>query len=256
MSRPQFMKQRKNTRQAGRSILLLTLCLVVCAACSCRDREQPRPAPAPAKPAPAAASAEKPPVPAPAAPDNAEGEVFVTAKMRVVNLSGAPVPGMAPIATLQPNAFDKPIATGALTNADGLGEIRFPSAQKVALRAWDPDLRLFPNNFLEVMPNTGVVTEVLEVTMVPAGIIFVVLKLPDGQPVRGENAGIMLFHPVYGPWWPAEATASEQGEVVFDSVPPGKFVLRLKVASGPSVEVGETYIAPGEPTSLGTIQLQ
>jgi len=185
-----------------------------------------------------------------------ENPGFMTAKMRVVSLSGEPVPGVAPIATLEPNAFDTPIATGALTDARGMAEIRFPSAQKVALRAWDPELRLFPNNFLEVLPGAGVISETLEITMVRAGILFAVLKMPDGQPAAGENAGIMLFHPVYGPWWPAESTTNAQGEVVFDSIPPGQFVLRLKVASGPSVEVAETYIAPGEPTSLGTIHLQ
>lgn len=249
-------------RTAGSAIWLLA-CLVLCAACSCRDREQPAPASSPI--APVVQPPEAPPTPQaptiPPASASVEGEAtkseaFLTAKMRVASLAGEPLAGMAPIATLQPNAFDKPIATGALTNAEGLGEIRFPADQKVALRAWDPELGYFPNNFLEVMPNTGVITEVLEVTMVQAGIVFVVLKLPDGSPVRNENAGIMLFHSVYGPWWPSDSYTNAQGEVVFPSVPPGKFVLRLKIASGPSIEVAETYIAPGEPTNLGTIQLQ
>ena len=259
------MKRRKpNIRTFGSTIVLLC-CLVLCVACSCRDREQPAPAPGPAPAAPVVQPPETSPTPpttpTPAAPapvegETARGEAFLTAKMRVMSLSGEPLARMAPIATLQPNAFDKPIATGALTNAEGLGEIRFPAGQKVALRAWDPELGYFPNNFLEVMPNTGVITEVLEITMVRSGILFAVLKLPDGSPVRNENAGIMLFHPVYGPWWPSDSYTNDQGEVVFPSVPPGKFVLRLKIASGPSIEVAETYIAPGEPTPLGTIQLQ
>lgn len=229
--------------------VLLCLCIVACTACSCRDREQSSPAPPKSIPVEAPQTAP----PTEAVPEDSG---FLTAKMRVVSLSGTPLQGMAPVATLQPNAFDKPIATGALTDANGMGEIRFPSTQKVALRAWDPQLRFFPNNFLDVLPSNGVINETLEITMVQAGILFAVLKLPDGQPAAGENAGLMMFHPVYGPWWPAESNTNAQGEVVFESVPPGKFVLRLKIASGPSIEVGETYIAPGEPTSLGTILLQ
>ncbi len=250
------MKERRHASRTAVSGFLVLLCLILPAACSCREKKPPAPTPPRQETTPEAASqAPAPPPPTPTALDGAEGEVFLTARMHVASLSGKPVPDMIPMASLEPNAFDKPIATGMPTDADGMGVIRFPSDRKVALRAWDPDLRLFPNNFLEVLPNSGVINEVLEVTMVQSGILFAVLRLPDGTPAGDENVGLMLFHPVYGPWWPAESNTNASGEVVFDSVPPGKFVLRLKVASGPSIEVAETYIAPGEPTPLGTITL-
>jgi len=246
------MKKTHRTIKTVAGILLLVPLLALVTACSCREKETAQTSSRQALPR---ASAPPSPSPAPATAENAEGEAFLTARIRAVSLSGKPVAGMIPIATLEANAFDKPIATGMPTGADGMGVLRFPSSKKVALRAWDPELRFFPNNFLEVLPNSGVINEVLEVTMVQSGILFAKLLLPDGLPARNENAGIMLLHPVHGPWWPAESNTSDAGEVVFESVPPGKFVLRLKVASGPSIEVAETYIAPGEPTSLGTITL-
>ncbi len=180
----------------------------------------------------------------------------MTAFMRVVTLEGLPLSGMIPIATLQPNAFDRPIATGVKTNADGQSRIRFTTDQKVALRAWDPDLRYFPNNFYEVLPQIGEVDEMLVISMVEAATIEAVLFQPDGRPVANENTGIMLFHPVHGPWWPAEADADEKGAVTFAKVPPGQYVLRLKVASGAAVEIPETYLAPGKSAHLGLLYLQ
>ncbi len=248
-----FMKTEHRAIKTAAGIFMLVPLLVLMTACNCREKE---PAPtSPQQTAPQAAAPQPPPSPAPERTEGAKSNPLLTARMRVVSLSGKPISGMIPMATLEPNAFDKPIATGAPTDAEGMGTIQFPSVQKVSLRAWDPELRLFPNNFLEVLPNSGVISEVLEVTMVQSGILFAELRLPNGQRAHNENVGLMLFHPVYGPWWPAESNTNTQGEVVFDSVPPGKFVLRLKVASGPSIEVAETYIAPGEPTSLGTLKL-
>jgi hypothetical protein len=242
-------------------VFLLMGCLLAFSGCDCRKEAPvaPTPVPAPTK-APVPPQEEAPPPVSADAPPVADAPVaesgFLTAPMRVLTLGGTPLKGMAPIATYNPNAFDTPIATGSLTDADGLSSIRFPASEKVALRAWDPDLRYFPNNFLEVLPNSGTIQETLEIRMVQAGILFAALILPNHQPVSGEEVGLMLIHPVYGPWWPAESVTNDRGEVVFDRIPPGKFLLRLKVSSGPSVEVGETYIAPAEPTALGQIQLQ
>ena len=180
----------------------------------------------------------------------------MTARMRVVNLQGQPLPGMVPIATLQPNAFDQPIATGVLTSAAGESHIRFTTDQKVALRAWDPELRYFPNNFYEIMPNTGEISETLLISMVKSASLEAVLFLPDGRPAMNENVGLMLFHAAHGPWWPAEADADEKGAITFSQVPPGQYVLRVKVASGAAVEIPETYIAPGQSTHLGLLYLQ
>lgn len=233
---------------------MLILCLVLSTGCNCRDKEQP----APSSPKPPASPGPEKEAPSPASKpaESTETPALLSARMRVFSLSGDPLPGMIPIATLEPNAFDQPIATGTRTNADGMGEIQFPADKKVTLRAWDTDLKFFPNNFLEVLPNTGVVTEVLEVVMVESGTLLATLQFPDGTPVRNENAGLMLFHPVYGPWWPAEADTNEKGNIAFAPVPAGKFVLRLKVASGSGLEIPETYIAPGEPTHLGVLGLK
>ena len=179
----------------------------------------------------------------------------VVATMRVVTLSGDPLAGMIPIATLQPNAFDKPIATGNPTDALGKSSIRFPIDQKIALRAWDPNLLYFPNNFYDVLPQSGVIKETLVVSMVKSASIEAIIIGPDGEPVQNENAGIMLFHPVHGPWWPAEANTDEKGAVSFYQVPPGSYVIRIKVASGPMIELPETYIAPGDSTLLGAVHL-
>ena len=179
----------------------------------------------------------------------------ISAPMRVVSLAGEPLSGMIPIATLQPNAFDEPVATGAPTNASGESSIRFPVSEKIALRAWDPSLLYFPNNFYEVLPDSGTVKTTLVVSMVKSASIEVTLMGVDGNPIRNDNAGIMLFHPVHGPWWPAEADTDETGTATFYKVPPGSYVLRIKVASGLMVELPETYIAPDDTTHLGAVQL-
>lgn len=176
--------------------------------------------------------------------------------MRVETLSGDPLSGMTPIVTLQPNAFDKPIAVGSPTDTSGLSSIRFPVNEKVALRAWDATLLYFPNNFYDVLPGSGSMKDVLVIKMVKSASLEAILIGRDGTPLINDNAGIMLFHPVHGPWWPAEADSDENGVVTFYKIPPGNYVIRIKVASGPEIELPETYIAPDELTSLGAIQLQ
>lgn len=228
----------------ARALAVLTLLAASLSACTCREAPKTPDAAPPIKTESVETPSERPP----AGP--------VSARMRVVDLSGNPLPGMLPIATLEPNAFDKPVATGAATNVDGESRLQFPSGEKVYLRAWDPDLRYFPNNFYEALPDSGSVTEVLVVSMVQSGTLEALLMLPDGLPARGENTGLMLFHPVHGPWWPGEADANERGEVVFKHVPPGSYVVRIKVASGASLDVPETFIPPGESTHLGILYLQ
>ncbi len=181
---------------------------------------------------------------------------YLTAEMRVVTLAGNPLPGMMPIATLKPNAFDPPVATGPATDADGRSRIRFPADKQVALRAWDDTLLYFPNNFYEVLPKTGVVRDTLVISMVESASIEAVLIDRHGEPVKNENAGLMLFHPVHGPWWPAEANTNADGAVTFYRVPPGQYVLRIKIASGPVTDVPETFIPPGESAHIGRIHFE
>lgn len=226
------------------SIIAVSMTLVFLYGCNCRSKGQ---------------LTENPPATT-SAPQSVDGKetlpAGITAQMQVLTLQGVPLAGMIPIATRSPNAFDKPIATGPPTNEKGESYIQFPSTEKVALRAWDPKLQFFPNNFFEALPNTGSAAETLVIRMVEASALDAVLTFSDGTPAQRDNAGLMLIHPVYGPWWPAEGNTNERGEVRFAPVPPGKFVLRIKVASGAFVEVPETYIAPGEPTHLGIVMMR
>jgi len=163
---------------------------------------------------------------------------------------------MAPIATLQPNAFDAPIATGPLTGDDGRSHLLFPADQRVCLRAWDPELRYFANNFLEVLPHTGNVTDETDIVMVRAASLAATLILRDGAPAAGRNAGLMLFHPTRGAWWPGEADADATGRVEFAPIPPGRFVVKLKLDSGEAVDLPEVSLPPAAAVDLGPILLQ
>lgn len=176
--------------------------------------------------------------------------------VRVVDLKGQPLGGMAPIATLQPNAFDEPVATGPLTGEDGRSSLLFPADQRVCVRAWDPELRYFANNYVDVLPNTGNVTEEMEIVMVPAASFQMTLLLPNGLPAADRNVGLMMFHPTRGPWWPSEGNTDSTGRVAFVSIPPGRFLLKLKVDSGESIELPELSLAPGASIDMGPVILQ
>lgn len=178
------------------------------------------------------------------------------APIKTLSLDGNPIPGIIPIVTLSPNAFDKPIAEGLPTDTEGRSSIRFDLKEKVALRAWDKSLKYFPNNFYDILPGSGISKEELVITMVESSTMEAVLMLPTGLPAINENVGIMMFHPVHGPWWPAEADTNDKGEVVFNNIPPGSYVLRLKIGSGSALETPETFIKPGDTTHLGILYLQ
>jgi hypothetical protein len=205
--------------------------------------------PPPKEPAPPIAP-ETPPAAA------GSGASLVTGRMLVVDLDGKPLANMAAIATLQPNAFDQPVATGPLTGADGLTEIQFPSDARLFLRAWDPALAYFPANVFEVLPTSGGVVEDMRVEMAPSAALQAQLLLPDGAPAANENAGLMMFHPTKGAWWPANADTDGSGLVHFPNVPAGAFVLRFKTASGARIELPETPLRPGSTVDLGVVTLQ
>ena len=224
------------------SLFLFTLAGILCVSCTCRqDTEKSKPE----------ETVQKTP-----RKETVQNPQLIKASVRVETLSGAPLSGMRPIVTLQPNAFDKPIATGAPTDDSGLSSIRFPVNEKVALRAWDENLLYFPNNFYDVLPGSGAIKETLVIKMVKSASLDATLIGSDGAPLKNDTVGIMLYHPVHGPWWPAEANSDDNGTVTFYKIPPGSYVIRLKVASGPKIELPETYIAPDDLTSLGAIQLQ
>jgi hypothetical protein len=213
---------------------------------ACGGDEPAPPPPSPPPPAPA---------PAPAPADSAQ-PATVTGYLKVVDLGGTPLAGMAPIASRQPNAFDPPVATGALTGADGTCSFQFPGDMRLYLRAWDPNLNFFPNNYYDAIPNSGNVTNVLVVTMVPAASLVVTLLGTDGAPLANTNVGLMMFHPALGPWWPADADTDAAGVAHFEKIPAGEYTLKLKAVTGGVLEVPTVPLRPGGKADLGVLPLQ
>ncbi len=227
--------------------------IVSLAAAGCGDPAKSTDAPAPPPPAPVAPAPVEP-KPAPAAPASETG--FIHATVQVVDLAGKPLAGMAPIVTHQPNAFDKPVAMGDPTDTAGIGTIRFENKEHLYLRAWDPTLGYFPNNFYEVLPGGSSVEETLTIQMVGASGLEAQLFLPDGQPAANETVALMLSHATRGPWWPAQATSDAEGVVRFPNLPAGEFVLSFKLTAGPKLEVRETPLPPGSIVNMGAVKLQ
>ncbi len=201
--------------------------------------------PEPAKPA------DTPP-PAPADPPKVGG---VRARVRVTDPSGAPLAGMTPIATLQANAFDEPVSTGEPTGTDGAGTILLDSVNRLFVRAWDPELRLFAVNFFEVPPGEAAATEDMDVVMLPAGSLRAVVAGPDGMPVAGVGVEIMLLHAEMGPWWPCRATTGPDGAAVFAPAPPGEYEVAVSADDAGGATVSGVFIPPGGLADLGTVTL-
>lgn len=233
----------------------VTLAILLCVSMlGCGDGATPNVTP-PATPTPKPAPVS--PVAAPTAPPDAVQEAgFVHATIKVVDLAGNPLAGMAPIVTHQPNAFDKPVAMGDPTDAGGMGSIRFATGEQLYLRAWDPTLGYFPNNFYEVLPGGGAIEGTLTIQMVGASALEAQLLLPDGTPAANQTVALMLSHATRGPWWPAQATSDAEGVVHFPNLPAGEFVLGFKVSAGPQLEVGQTALPPGANVNLGVLTLR
>lgn len=204
-------------------------------------------APAPETPAPATAEA---------APTATAPAKFTVASVLVVDLAGKPLMGIAPIVTRQPNAFDQPVAMGDPTDAKGEGTIRFENTEHLYLRAWDPLLGYFPNNFYEVLPGGSVVEKTLTIQMVPSAGLEAQLVMPDGQPAANQAVEIMLSHATRGPWWPARGQADGEGVVRFPNLPAGEFLLDFRVRDGAALQVRETPLPPGELVNLGALNLK
>ena len=169
---------------------------------------------------------------------------------------GTPLPGMIPIVTVQPNAFQEPLARGELTDARGRGSIVIPTDQTVYVRTWDPTLHYFANNYFEVLPAEGSSTEEMAITMLRAGCLAMTLIGADGQPAANQNTGLMMFHPYQGPWWPGEADSDDQGHVRFAPVPPGNYNIKVKAIQSGMADVADVMILPGETVDLGMVRLQ
>ncbi|MBI2434968.1 MAG: hypothetical protein HYV26_19100 [Candidatus Hydrogenedentes bacterium] len=186
----------------------------------------------------------------------ASASTLVTAYLRVTDLKGAPLAGINPIVTAQPNAFDKPLAVGALTGADGAGTVQFLSDRTLFVRAWDPELSWFPNNFYEIPANAGNVARDMVISMVAASALEAQFLLADGTPAGQQVVRLMLSHPQWGPWWPAQAQTDGAGSVRFANVPPGAYALRFEVESGAHAAVDTAMLPPAETLVLGPLMLQ
>jgi hypothetical protein len=220
-------------------VLAATLLL---ASCGAQEPESPQ------EPADTVAPSRADPAPSPSKSN--------LAWVSVVDIEGRPLPNMVPIVTDTANAFNKPLAQGPPTGSDGKGAVALPDAERLYVRAWDPTLRTFPNNFHEVFPRAGTETKELSVQMVEGASLEMVLLAPNRQPAAGENAGLMMFHPTEGPWWPGEADADATGKVTFGPLPAGSYTIKVKAIKSGIVDIPGVSLVPGGTTSLGPVVLQ
>ncbi len=176
-------------------------------------------------------------------------------RVRVVGLDQQPLSGMLPIATEKPNAFDEPVARGKPTDAHGKSSLILDPNRWLCVRAWDPQLRFFANNYYDVPAGKADVSEELLIVMVEGARLKARLFAPDGAPAANENVGLMMLHPEKGPWWPAEANTDDEGNVVFDRVPAGQFLLTLKTVKSGRIDLPAVFLPPAGETDLGKVQL-
>lgn len=180
----------------------------------------------------------------------------VVARVRVVDLEGRPLAHMAPIATRRPNAFDEPVARGELTGPDGSGTVVLPPGQRLCVRAWDPTLKLFSNNYYDVMPDSGTQTELMTLAMAPGASLRAALVAANGDPAANMRVRLMMSHPTEGPWWPDRADTDQTGAVEFPSLPAGTYTIRIETQDAGQLEIPEVDLPPGGHTDLGTLALQ
>lgn len=218
--------------------------------CSCGGPESPAAA------SPPLSSQSTPAVPEAAQNSGNQSQSFSLARMRVVDLEGNPVRNMLPIATQSANAFEKPIAQGQPTGADGLGSLMTPNDAWVYVRAWDPAKRMFANNYYDVPPGEARQTDVMEIVMAPGASLRAEILDAEGKPVAGQFVGIMMEHPTQGPWWPDESQTDSTGKIVFESVPPGKFLITFETRDGRQVQVPGVALDPGGATNIGPVILR
>ncbi|MBI5091738.1 MAG: carboxypeptidase regulatory-like domain-containing protein [Candidatus Hydrogenedentes bacterium] len=209
--------------------------------------------PPPSAPAPVAPAAQQTPV----APAPAHAAETASIAILVVDLDGQPLANMLPIATTQPNAFDSPVAKGALTDAEGKSSLSLASGQYVYVRAWDPTRRMFANNYFDVMAGDAKAsTDPLTVVMAHGAELRVALVGPNQKPAANTEVELMMSHPQKGPWWPDQTKTDAEGAAIFPCVPPGKYVIKLKAASGGQLELAGVALPPAGKTDLGSVTLQ
>lgn len=182
-------------------------------------------------------------------------DATVTANIRTVDLGGRPLANMMPIATRHPNAFDPPIARGSLTKEDGSGSLAIPAAEHIYVRAWDPGLKMFANNYYEVLPGTEMDPAPLKVMMVSGTRLSAQLLTPGAQLAENVSVDLKMSHPTEGPWWPARAATDGQGIVQFPSVPAGRYNIRIETVNGAKIDLTDVELPPGGSTDLGSLTL-
>ncbi len=181
-----------------------------------------------------------------------DGKVY--GKVKIIDSAGLPIENVGAIATLKPNAFDEPLAWGNLSGKDGISEIWVPKNLHLYIRAWDPKLKYFPNNFYEIPPTDSDSLQDMTITMLESTAIEMTLYDSDDNPIAKQNVGLMMIHSKYGPWWPCDGYTDENGNVTFALLPPGIYNLRVKTESGIVLEIKEVTLPPGSHTVLGKIK--
>jgi len=176
-------------------------------------------------------------------------------RVRIVDLDGQPVPGMVPIATTQPNAFQAPISQGAPTDANGQGALWLPLDGRVFVRAWDPDLRRFANNFYDILPAEGAETDLMTIQMVEGCAVRLVVTDANGHPLAHTEVELLMLHPSQGPWWPARGVTDARGAVHFERVPAGQYGYRIE-ADGHALDLPSKLLPPGGEVNFGELRLQ
>lgn len=234
------------------------LLMALCCFGLCCGRENAPQSPQPAgQPQPTVESREAAPPAEPEGGEQAQApqEITATAKVRIVDLAGRPLEGIAPIAVAQPNAFEKPVYTGPLTDEEGRSTITLMTDQWLYVRGWDPNLRMFSNNYYDVPPGQGTIAEELVLIMVDGAAIQMQLVTPDGGYLANSGIEVMLHHPEKGPWWPASAITDAQGIAIVTPVPAGEYRLTIRSEKG-TIELPVVPLPPSEQTDLGAIRLQ
>jgi len=202
---------------------------------------------------PTASPSPQPPAASPQ--DVVPQDATVTANIRTVDLEGRPLANMMPIATRHPNAFDPPIARGSLTKEDGSGSLAIPAVEHIYVRAWDPGLKMFANNYYEVLPGTEMDPAPLKVMMAHGASLTAQLLTHGAQLAENVSVDLKMSHPTEGPWWPARAATDGQGIVRFPSVPAGWYNIRLETAAGAKIDLDNVELRPGGSTDLGSVTL-
>ena len=206
-----------------------------------------------------AKTVETPAAPSAASSGSATQPVDATTilvRIRAVDRAGNPIAGITPIASKQPNAFDPPIEQGEPTPPSGISSVTIPAGQRLFVRAWDPSLKRFANNYLEVHADSGGVTEQTDIVMVDSGALSMTLFGPDQAPVSGKDVTMMMAHPTEGPWWPGKGKTDAAGVVYFDQVPPGTYNVQVNDPStGFLKNLDGITLLPGQQVNAGDVVL-